>query len=509
MSDKIIVQGLHSAYREPLNYYPNGSFAVHWAQNSAYEISLTVLDDKSLAYSMLGVQSSVFWEGQEYIIKNCVDDHSGGISSKQISASHVYSECSRFRQHKVKTGTLTYTVNDVLSFIFDGNPLGFTYEVIGDFDKQQISDLGNCSGQDALSKIVETWPEAIIYPDNKNIRIYSHDAFARNYGNRNDYLNNANSVKITTDSTGIGNRTLASGMQKENTANDKPEYYFEPFIVLNQDSIDKWGLHEAEDTADERFNDKNAMKAYALSKLSSDPSLTIEVAEDTNEIPIPGDIRHLEVRPIGYSTNVEVVEFTYYPLDPGTNTSITLNNTAKTILEYQRRMKKINTQTVNNQKQQISGVQKDLNDLIEKNNTSENTIKTLTEKIKEMQSQIDQINGRGRNLIIAKDVISGALIDDGSVADEAGYFTTGFIEVVAGNDYAVTAKAGDGYIRLAEYDLNKDFEELTDYSEDTTTIEAGASTRFIRVSFQAESYGSPYKFEQGITATPWSPAPED
>ena len=509
MSDKILVKGLHSAYKEPLNYFPNGSFAVHWAENSAYEVSFTAVNDGSLAYSLIQVESSIYWQGQEYIVKNCVDDHSGGVSTKQITASHVYSECSRFRQHKIKAGTLTYTVNDVLSFVFDENPLGFTYEVIGDFDKQQISDLGNCSGQDALSKIVETWPDAVIYPDNKKIRVYAHDSFVRNHGHRIDYLNNASSVKIITDSTGIGNRTLASGMQKENTDSDNPEYYFQPFFVSDQGSIDKWGLHETEDTSDERFNSKTAMQAYALSKLSVEPSLTIEVTEDTNEIPIAGDIKRLEVRPEGFVTNVEIVEFTCYPLDQGANTSITLNNTAKTILDYQRKMRRINNLTVNNQKQQISGVQKRLGDLIEKNKASENTIKTLTERIKEMESQIDRINDRGRNLIIEKDVVSGVLTDDGSVADETGYFTTGFIEVVAGNDYAVTAKAGDGYIRLAEYDLNKDFEELTDYSEDTTTIEAGASTRFIRVSFQAESYGSPYKFEQGITATPWSPAPED
>ncbi|WP_162204137.1 hypothetical protein [Lacticaseibacillus pantheris] len=49
----------------------------------------------------------------------------------------------------------------------DGNSLGYTYDVQGTFDNQQITDLGNGSGSDMLSKIVETWPEAVIYPDNK------------------------------------------------------------------------------------------------------------------------------------------------------------------------------------------------------------------------------------------------------------------------------------------------------------------------------------------------------
>lgn len=124
----------------------------------------------------------------------------------------------------------------------------------------------------------------------------------------------------------------------------------------------------------------------------------------------------------------------------------------------------------------------------------------------EMQAKIDALNGRNRNLIIAKDVVSGALSNDGSIIDEVGYITTGFIEVVAGDDYTATTKPDDNYLRLAEYDLNKDFLQLTD---NTATIAVGVSTRYVRLTFKAEAYGDPYKFEHGSTATPWSPAPED
>ena len=124
----------------------------------------------------------------------------------------------------------------------------------------------------------------------------------------------------------------------------------------------------------------------------------------------------------------------------------------------------------------------------------------------EMQAKIDALNGRNRNLIIAKDVVNGALSNDGSIIDEAGYITTGFIEVIAGDDYTATTKPDDDYLRLAEYDLNKDFVQLDD---NMTTITVGASTRYVRLTFKAEAYGEPYKFEHGATATPWSPAPED
>lgn len=402
MSDKLIVQGLHSADKAPLDYYPNGSFAIHWAKNSAYEISLTAIDDKSLAFSMLGVEASLYWQGQEFIIKNCVDDYTGGVVTKAITASHVYAECSRFRQHQIKTGTLTYTVEQVLSFVFDKNPLGFTYQVIGDFDKQQISDLGNCSGQEALSKIVDAWPDAIIYPDNKKIRVYSHAAFVKDHGNRIDYLNNANSVKLSNDSTEISNQALVSGMQKENSDTEKPEYYFQPFTVTDKASVTKWGLHETEDISDERFNNKGAMQTYALSKLSPEPALTIEITEDTNEKPIAGDIRRLEIRPQGIVTKVEIVEFTYYPLDKGVNTTISLNNTAKTILDYQRRAKLNTQEIINSQRNRIVGLTQDLNnkytDLTAANKKLSVSVgnlntdnKDLKETIEKLQKEIEEI----------------------------------------------------------------------------------------------------------------------
>ncbi|WP_225367657.1 phage tail protein [Ligilactobacillus salivarius] len=71
----------------------------------------------------------------------------------------------------------TYTVNDVLAFYLDGNKNGFSYQVIGNFDKQQITDLGNTNGKDMISKILSTWENAIFYPDNRNIRIYNKKDF--------------------------------------------------------------------------------------------------------------------------------------------------------------------------------------------------------------------------------------------------------------------------------------------------------------------------------------------
>ena len=223
---KIIVQGHNSTQKEPLNYYPNGSFQLQWEKNQTWQLTFTMIDDGTVAYQLLGVEASIFWDDQEYVIKQCTTDYSNGIGSKEITATHVYSEVQRILQRTVKTGTLTYTVDQVLSFVLKNNVLGFTWKVIGNFGKEQITDLGNINGKDMLSKITDTWPDAIIYPDNKKIRVYSHDAFVKDHGNRLDYRANASSIKNSYDSTAISNQVMAVGAEKEGSDSDKPEYYF-------------------------------------------------------------------------------------------------------------------------------------------------------------------------------------------------------------------------------------------------------------------------------------------
>lgn len=333
------MQGLGSTYREPLQSVLFNTFEVNFEKNTQYNISFSAYDDGSVAFNMLQPEASVFWLGQEFIVKQPVPDYTAGVNVIQLTATHVGYEAGRVRQRSVKAGELTYSVNDVLNFIFSGNKLGFVWQVIGNFGNQQITDLGNCSGTDAISTIISTWPDAIFWPDNKNLRIYSHDALAKNLGKRIAYLHNTKEIQISFDSTAIVNQVMCYGKTKDNSDSDLPQYYFTPFIVENSASIAKWGVHPGDDISDERFTDATSMKNYALSQMASEPTMSITATDDTNEAPQMCEIRQLEIRPIGYITSVEVVAYQYYPLDPTQATTLTLNNSAQTILQYQRNAK--------------------------------------------------------------------------------------------------------------------------------------------------------------------------
>lgn len=268
--NKVKVRGIGRTETEPLNCIDPDSFYVDWEVNSAWSIQFTARDDGSFAYSMLDAQASLFFDGQEYIIKQVEPDASGKVNTIDVVAAHVYFELSRIRKYKTyidpadadkqtdvkvfgstqkdddqdnpnvqKTVTsktegntttkttvtktdetnddsededqVDYHIEDVLKYWIDGNNLGFSYQVIGTFPTARLEKLSDGSGTDMLGKITESWPNAIIYPDNKNIRVYEQKKFYKDYGNRLDYEYNTSEFKWSYDSTSLTNEALCIG----------------------------------------------------------------------------------------------------------------------------------------------------------------------------------------------------------------------------------------------------------------------------------------------------------
>lgn len=277
IDEKVTVRGVGRTETEPLNCIDPDSLYIDWEVNSAWSIQFTARDDGSFAYSMLDAQASLFFDGQEYIIKQAEPDTSGRVNTIEVVATHVYFELSRIRKYKTyidptdadkqtdvkvygstqndndnsgddsgndddpnaqKTETTTtegntttkttvtktdetkedsdenqveYHIEDVLKHWIDGNQLGFSYQVVGDFPTAHLEELADGNGTDMLSKITEAWPNAVIYPDNRNIRVYAQDQFYKDYGNRLDYPNNTTEVKWTFDSTSLTNEVMCIG----------------------------------------------------------------------------------------------------------------------------------------------------------------------------------------------------------------------------------------------------------------------------------------------------------
>lgn len=329
--DVVTVSKRDGTLIEPLTSLISSSFNVSWENNSTYQITFTAYDDQSVSYALLLSENTITWNGQQFIIKQCVPNFSGNYNTVAITATHIYLDVRRIFQHNKKAGTLTYSVKDVLAFYFDNNSFGYSYEVSGDFSKQQITDLGGNNAFEGLSQIVSTWKDVIIYPDNKKIIIYTKDSFSKNLGNRLGYGHNADNMTLTYDSTGLINQLTVVSTNKDD---GKP--YFQSHIVKDDESIKEYGLWDGGDFSDERYHNANNADNDARSKFVTQPSVSVTLDYLDNDMPIPGEIRRLEIIDTGFVTNVMVVSYNYYPLDDSLKTSITLNSNAKTVLDFQR-----------------------------------------------------------------------------------------------------------------------------------------------------------------------------
>lgn len=327
MKSKLIIQ--NKDYSEPLNSVVIDSFQIDKTVNQSWQIQFNAYDDESVAFGLLQAQNSVFWEGQEFVIKQVQPTYSNDFTISQVTATHVGYQVDRVFQHNQNQGTKTYSVNDVLSFYLNGNSFGYTWEVIGNFDKQEIENLGNSNGQDMLSKITSTWSNAVVDFDNKHIKVYNSDNYYHDDGNVITYLGNSNQVQVSYDSTNLVNKLYC---MSDNGDNNQPP--FQPFYVQDDDSINKYGVFEGQPVSDNRFNNADAMRQYAQSQLQPEPTLNIQIQFNGKQDVSTGEIRTLIIPDIDLKTKVRVTQTTIYPLSSTQNNQAQLDNTAQTILDY-------------------------------------------------------------------------------------------------------------------------------------------------------------------------------
>lgn len=362
--DKLVIK--NSDYSEPLNSVLPDSFQIQLTLNQNWQLQFTALDDGSVPYSLLQPENSVLWQGQEFVIKQCQPQYSQGINTNQVTATHIGYDVQRVFQHNTNAGVKTYSVNDVLSFYLNGNNFGYTWKVIGNFDNQQIENLGNSNGQDMLSKITSTWDNAIYYPDNKCIQIFSADEFRKYTQKVVTYKGNSDTIQLSYDATNLVNKLYCVS---DNGDDNKPA--FQPFYVQDDESIKKYGVYEGSPVSDNRFNNADAMRQYAQSQLQPNPDLSIQVSFYAGEDDVQlGEVRRLIIPEDDISLDVEVSQITLYPISQTQQSQAQLNSTAKTILNYYQSLKNGLSSRVSND----NGINQSIANAIQQNQDAINRI---------------------------------------------------------------------------------------------------------------------------------------
>ena len=178
-------------------------------------------------------------------------------------------------------------------------------------------------------------------------------------------------------------------------------YYFQPFILEDEESIKEWGPQPGPDFVDESFHDAESMRQAGLKKLNPNPDLTIELGLKGNNFnPKAGEILRVQARNKKYAGSWRTVAYDFYPRANNQDTQLTLNKTKQTILNYQaQRVNQIQS-ALNDQTARLKGMANSLDKQSQSltqvvNNNKENN------NDKHMQLDDDQLK-RQRELAYGK-----------------------------------------------------------------------------------------------------------
>lgn len=323
----IIIQNYEKTKKEILVDYDKGSFFENWQQNETWEVSFDVKKTKNNSYTfdLIDYESSVLWDGQEFIIKAMTSSAEGQSVSKSVTATHVYYTIQDGRQYNTLTGTRS--ISQLLTHIFSAGNRGFTWEVV-DPNKKFLTveqeNFGNANYLKLIEEILSDY-DAVVVPDNKHLTFYPRSEFGDKVQEQIRYKYNTDSVKFDIDTYSLKTQIKGFGKKKEDDT-----YYFSPITYTSPESS-RWGIRIQDPVEDERYTVAGNMMERLKKDLQDYPSISGSVTLKWRITPQKGDYVPFIYEPLNIKTYIQIVGIKTYPALPNKPPEITLSNTKKTM----------------------------------------------------------------------------------------------------------------------------------------------------------------------------------
>lgn len=163
----------------------------------------------------------------------------------------------------------------------------------------------------------------------QSCKTQSINSYPPTWWERNDQM-----AKIVGSGGGLTGGDDGTDASTETYDDSKEQYYFQPFLVKDEESIKRWGVFDAGDLTNDQLTDPEAAKEYAKKQFVSNPSLSVQVTKIMNDQPILGDIVRFEIKTNGYVENLPTSGYTWYPYSSSASSTVNLNSNPKSILDY-------------------------------------------------------------------------------------------------------------------------------------------------------------------------------
>ena len=332
--DDIIVRNYEQTKEEILVRYDKDSFYEDWQQNETWEIGLSVTNlINQEVFDLIEYESSITFNGQEFIIKKMTKNVVGGLVTKQIVATHIYYTIQDGYQYEKVTGTKS--INQLLTHIFKAGNRGFTWEVIDPNKKFLTVQQENFGDGNYLKLINELLSDynAVVIPNNKHLMFYPISEYGQKVEEQIRYKYNTDDVTFDIDTYSLKTQIKGYGKLKEgiNTENPKDsDYVFTPITYTSPES-ETWGIRIQDPVTDERYTISGNMLERLKNDLQDYPSISGSVTLKWKINPQKGDYVPFIYEPLNNNTYIQVVGIKTYPAIPNKPPEITLSNTKKTM----------------------------------------------------------------------------------------------------------------------------------------------------------------------------------
>jgi hypothetical protein len=323
----IFIQDYEKTKKEILTDYDKSTFTENWQENETWEISFTIVKTKfnELAFDLVDYENSVFFNGQEFIVKQMGVSAEGAAITKTVTATHIYYTMQDGFQYDTITGARS--ISQLLTHVFSAGSRGFTWEVIDPNKKfltVQQENFGNGNYLKLVEEILKDY-DAIVIPDNKNLTFFPRSEYGKKTEEQIRYKYNTDSVKFDIDTFNLKTQIKGFGKKKEDDT-----YYFTPITYTSKQS-EKWGIRVQSPVSDDRYTVSGNMLERLKQDLQDYPTITGTVTMKWRVEPNKGDYVAFVYEPLGVNTYIQVVGIKTYPAIPNKPPEITLSNTKKTM----------------------------------------------------------------------------------------------------------------------------------------------------------------------------------
>lgn len=323
----IFIQDYEKTKKEILTEYDKSTFTENWQENETWEISFTIVKTKfnELAFDLVDYENSVFFNGQEFIVKQMGVSAEGAAITKTVTATHIYYTMQDGFQYDTITGTRS--INQLLANVFKPDNRGFTWNVVDPNKKflpVEQENFGNGNYLKLVEEILKDY-DAIVIPDNKNLTFFPRSEYGKKTEEQIRYKYNTDSVKFDIDTLNLKTQIKGFGKKKEDDT-----YYFTPITYTSKQS-EKWGIRVQSPVSDDRYTVSGNMLERLKQDLQDYPAITGTVTMKWRVEPNKGDYVAFVYEPLGVNTYIQVVGIKTYPAIPNKPPEITLSNTKKTM----------------------------------------------------------------------------------------------------------------------------------------------------------------------------------